>query len=51
MPREDIDDSPLAENVILGELAKPRGHAVRVHGLPVVLGEYEALVVIVFAQA
>lgn len=41
----------MGKAVAFGELAKPRGHAIRVHGLPVVLGEDETLIIIVFAQA
>ena len=37
--------------VFLAEFRQPVCHAVRVHGLSVILREYEALIVVVFTKA
>ena len=38
------------ESVALAELLKPVRHAVRVHGLSIILGEYEVLILVILSQ-
>lgn len=40
----------MGQMVALAELVQPIGHAVWVHGLSVVLREYETLVLVILAQ-